>query len=93
MKTALIQAKEVSQFDGEILQKLKTNTVDISAVKKERMIVGIRNEQREIYRVIGITGLDVFLDAIGDLGSLNLVDELEAETNPKHGCDAIFYRP
>lgn len=92
MKTTLIQGKEVSKFDGEILQKLKTHTGDMNAVKKERMIVGIRNEQREIYRVIGITGLNVFLDAIGDLNSLDLIDELEAETHPKHGYDAIFSR-
>ena len=90
MKTALIPAKELSKLDGEILQKLKAQTIAMSAVRKEHMIVGIRNEQREIYRVIGITGLGVFLDAIEQLTSLNLIDELAAATGPHQGYDAIF---
>ena len=90
MKTALIPSQEIGQLDAQILNKLELHSFEMRAVTREKMIIGIRNEQREIYRVIGVTGLALFLNTIRQLVSLNLVDELEAATDPKNGFDAIF---
>lgn len=93
MKTALIPATKIGNLDERILQKLKAKTAEMHAIKKERMIVGIRNEYHQIYRVIGITGLEDFLYVISELSSWNLIDELEDATGPKDGYDAIFRMP
>ncbi|MEB0012593.1 hypothetical protein QN379_18200 [Glaciimonas sp. Gout2] len=90
MKTTLIATQQIGKFDAEILNKLKPHSLEISAVRKERMIIGIRNEQGEIYRVIGVTGLTLFMDAIYQLVELNMIDELEALDHPQDGYDAIF---
>ncbi|AIY43013.1 hypothetical protein LT85_3855 [Collimonas arenae] len=90
MKTALIPAIEIGTTDERVMQRLEAETASMSAVKKERMIVGICNEKNVIYRVVGITGLTEFLDAIDQLVNLDFVDELEGQSNPKNGYDAIF---
>jgi hypothetical protein len=90
METALYSAIAPSKFDVDLVKSLNTKVIDMRAVRKERMIIGIRNEQRQIYRVIGITGLGDFMNTIVKLRELDLVDELEHATDPVDGYDAIF---
>lgn len=92
MITTLIDGKQVPEFDGEIVRELKLKDGSAKAVKAERMILGIRNENREIYRAVGVTGLDNFLRAIEKLVKLGFIDELENANGPKGGYDAIFRR-
>jgi hypothetical protein len=62
-------------------------------VLKEKMLIGVRNEAGEIYRLIGATKVNSFMNAAEELIDLGLVDELQDTEEPKEGCDAIFSEP
>ena len=57
---------------------------------EEVLVIGIRNEAGELYRLIGATKHNSFTNAVEELMDLDLVDELEDADNPQDGCDAIF---
>ncbi|MFT5643566.1 MAG: hypothetical protein ACI83P_001113 [Janthinobacterium sp.] len=59
-------------------------------VRLEKLIVGIRNEAGDIYRLIGATKHNSFTNAIEELLDLGLVDELQDADTPQDGYDAIF---
>jgi hypothetical protein len=59
-------------------------------VRAEALIVGVRNEDGEIYRLIGASTHRSFMNAVEELFDLDLVDELEDVDDPVEGCDAIF---
>ncbi len=90
MQTFLIPGKKVADFDGKITAKLVLEVGTKESVNFERMQVGIRNENGDIYRAIGITGLDLLLDVVSRLVEIGLVDELEKESGSRDGYDAIF---
>lgn len=92
MKSILLPGKAVATFDGEIVATLKLKDSDAKAVKAERMNIAVRNEDGEIYRVFGVTGLDKFLGAINKMVKLGFTDELEDADGPRGGIDAIFSR-
>ena len=81
---------EIAEFDTAILNKLHPQIADMRAVRKERMIIGFRNEQCDIYRLIGVSDVGLFLNAINKMAGLNLIDELEFLNYAKDGCDVIF---
>lgn len=90
MKTVQIEGKQVADFDAVLIAKLKLTSATAKVVKNERMLLGVRNEQKEIYRQIGVTGLDKFIGVIADLIKLGFIDELEDQEDPMDGYDAIF---
>ena len=51
MKTALIDGKQIPKFDKNIIGNLLLNEATPDIVREEKMIVGIRNEAGEIYRI------------------------------------------
>jgi len=57
------------------------------------MLIGVRNEDGEIYRLIGASKKNSFMNAVEELFDLGLVDELEDTEETKEGCDAIFSEP
>jgi hypothetical protein len=59
-------------------------------VKKQKMVIGIRNEAGDIYRVIGASNLNSYMNAVEELFDLELVDELAEQEGTTLGCDAIF---
>jgi len=62
-------------------------------VRQEDMLIGVRNEGGDIYRLIGASTLNSFMNAVEELFDLGLVDELQDTEEPKDGCDAIFSEP
>jgi hypothetical protein len=92
MKTTLIVGNDVPDFDRQITDQLRLEFDGMKAIKRERMLIGIRNHQGNLYRAIGVTGLDRFLDAVFKLKEIGLIDELEHEDEPREGCDAIFVK-
>jgi hypothetical protein len=56
----------------------------------EKLLIGIRNEDGEIYRLIGATKHNSFTNAVEELEDLELVDELGDVEGTVEGCDAIF---
>jgi hypothetical protein len=89
VKTTTIGTLERGTFDSQIMANLLITTVDLETIKKEEKLIAIRNEDGEIYRIIGTTGANKYTNAIEELIDLGLEDELEGK-QPKDGFQAIF---
>jgi hypothetical protein len=93
MKTCHLDGVKAPGFDKQIIGNLLLNVDATEAVRKEKMIIGIRNDAGEIYRLIGATKLNSYMNAIEELVDLGLADELQDTDGPQDGYDAIFYAP
>ena len=90
MKTALIDDKKPAHFDKHIIGNILLDVAPLDEVQQEAMLIGVRNEDGEIYRLIGATKPNSYMNACEELFDLGLADELENTEEPKEGCDAIF---
>lgn len=90
MKTARIEGKKAADFDKLIMGNLLLTVAEPADVKKQKMVIGIRNEAGDIYRVIGASNLNSYMNAVEELFDLELVDELAEQEGTTLGCDAIF---
>ncbi|MYM23664.1 hypothetical protein GTP46_13495 [Duganella sp. FT135W] len=90
MKTSLLDGKKPAKFDKHIIGNLLLDVAPPDEVRQEALIVGVRNEDGEIYRLIGASTHRSFMNAVEELFDLDLVDELEDVDDPVEGCDAIF---
>jgi hypothetical protein len=93
LKTSLIEGKKPAHFDKHIIGNILLDVAPLDEVKEESMIIGVRNEAGEIYRLIGATKLNSFMNAVEELLDLGLEDELQDTEEQKEGCDAIFIEP
>ena len=93
MKTSLIEGKKPAHFDKHIIGNILLDVAPLDEVRQEAMLIGVRNEAGEIYRLIGATKLNSFMNATEELLDLGLVDELQDTEEQKEGCDAIFSEP
>ena len=90
MKTTLLEGKTPAKFDKHIIGNLLLNVANEEEVRKEKMLIGVRNEAGDIYRLIGATKANSFMNAVEELVDLGLVDELQNTEEPEDGYDAIF---
>jgi len=95
LKTALIQGKDIPDFDQQIIYNLLVTKVEVDIAMQEQILVGIRNASREIYRIIGASSIKQFNNASEELEELGLRNELgENESGEieqfKHIYKAIF---
>lgn len=90
MKTSLIDGKKPAHFDKHIIGNILLDVAPLAEVKDEPMLIGVRNEAGEIYRIIGAAKLNSYMNAVEELFDLGLADELENLEEQKEGCDAIF---
>ncbi|HEY5799337.1 MAG TPA: hypothetical protein VIT92_03915 [Burkholderiaceae bacterium] len=90
MKTALIPGQKVADFDKYIIGNLLLDAAPLADVKAEAMVIGIRNEAGDIYRLIGAGKMKSFMNAVEELADLGLTDELQDSKTNKDGCDSIF---
>ena len=93
MKTSLLEGKSPAKFDKHIIGNLLLNVATPDEVREEKMLIGVRNEDGEIYRLIGATKVNSFMNAVEELFDLGLVDELQDIEETRDGCDAIFSEP
>lgn len=93
MKTALLDGKTPPKFDKHIIGNLLLSVASPDEVRKEKMLIGVRNDAGEIYRLIGATKLNSYMNAVEELADLGLVDELQDIEEIREGCDAIFAEP
>ncbi|TFW26645.1 hypothetical protein [Duganella callida] len=93
MKTSLLEGKKPAKFDKDITGNLLLETASADDVRQQALIIGVRNEAGDIYRLIGATKHNSFMNAVEELFDLELVDELEQTDEPVEGCDAIFSAP
>ncbi|MFC4929223.1 hypothetical protein [Massilia sp. GCM10023247] len=90
MKTTLLEGKKPAHFDKHIIGNILLDVAPEDEVRQEKMLIGVRNEAGEIYRLIGATKVNSFMNAVEELIDLGLVDELQETEEPKDGYDAIF---
>ncbi|MCE3261897.1 MAG: hypothetical protein K0R43_976 [Pseudoduganella sp.] len=90
LKTTLLEDIKPAKFDKQITANLLLENTTLDAVRKEKLLIGIRNEDGEIYRLIGATKHNSFTNAVEELEDLELVDELGDVEGTVEGCDAIF---
>ena len=90
MKTTLLEGKKPAHFDKHIIGNILLDVATEEEVRQEKMLIGVRNEAGEIYRLIGAMKVNNFMNAVEELIDLGLVDELEDTEEPKDGLDAIF---
>jgi hypothetical protein len=90
LKTTLIDGAAPAEFDKHITGNLLLEAVPADEVRAEKMMIGVRNEQGDIYRLIGATKMNSYVNAVEELEDLELVDELADVEETREGCDAIF---
>jgi len=90
LKTTLIDGVTPAKFDKQITGNLLLETTTTDEVRKEKLLIGVRNEDGDIYRLIGATKHNSFTNAVEELEDLELVDELSEVEGTQEGCDAIF---
>ena len=93
MKTTLLDGKKPAKIDKQIIGNLLLNVAGPDEVREEKMLIGIRNEDGDIYRLIGASKANSFMNAVEELDDLGLVDELHDSDGPQDGFDAIFREP
>ena len=93
MKTALLDGKTPANFDKNIIGNLLLDVASSADVRQEKMLIGVRNEAGDIYRLIGATKVNSFNNAVEELEDLGLVDELKDAEAPADSYDAIFALP
>lgn len=93
MKTALLDGKTPAKIDKQIIGNLLLDVATAAEVRQEKMLIGVRNEDGDIYRLIGATKVNSYMNAVEELEDLGLVDELKDTEAPEEGCDAIFSAP
>jgi hypothetical protein len=93
VKTALLDGKTPAKIDPQIIGNLLLDVASADLVRQEKMLIGVRNERGDIYRLIGATKANSFMNAVEELEDLGLVDELKDTEAPLEGCDAIFSAP
>ena len=90
MKTTLIDGMTPAHFDKHIIGNILLEVAPVDEVRQHKMLIGVRNEAGDIYRLIGAAKINSFMNAVEELLDLGLVDELENLEEQKEGCDAIF---
>jgi hypothetical protein len=89
MKTSLITGKEISELDASLIRALNS-PLDPQHVWNESLLIGIRNEHNEIYRVIGVTGMSRFIEVMRKLQALGYTEEDPNVYEEEQGFDAIL---
>lgn len=90
LTTALVDNTDIASYNDQLMTNLLVQVKDISAVKKEKMLIGLRNSNGEIYRIIGTSGQQSFNNAVEELIDMEMTNELENAKTPQDGFLAIF---
>jgi hypothetical protein len=90
LKTVLLQGRPPAKFDKQITANLLLESASEDEVRKQKMVIGLRNEEGQLYRLIGATKANSFMNAVEELEDLELIDELKNKDGGSEGCDAIF---
>jgi hypothetical protein len=93
LKTTLLEGMKPAHFDKHIIGNILLDQASEEEVRQNKMLIGVRNEAGEIYRLIGAAKLNNFMNAVEELIDLGLVDELQDTEELRDGCDAIFSEP
>jgi hypothetical protein len=89
-KTALVSGVGTSSFDSGLVIKMRLRSAALRIARQMPLLIAIRNEQGEIYRVIGTSGSGEFFKLMALLDALDFFDELSDPDLPGGGYHAIF---
>lgn len=87
MITSELTGKSVPPYEQEILDFLSSDTFDGGG---NTMVIAVENQEKEVYRVMKVSGMGDFMNVIGFLWDIGLTDILENSTKAVNGFDAIF---
>jgi len=90
LKTALVGDYKVPEFDKTIMTNLLVSIVELNIVRQEYKLIGIRNANQDIYRVIGASTDNQYINASEELEDMGLSDDLQENDREKNGYDAIY---
>lgn len=93
VKTTLIDGKQAATFDTTLFIAIDLIPAEPHIVWTESLLIGIRNEFGEIYRVIGVTGMSSFVDLAAKLHALGYRDEAVSADEADQGLDAVMSAP
>lgn len=92
LSSRLVRDTGIAAFDHEIVDGLKTNTVD-RWPWPPRMQIAVRNEAGEAYRTIGVDDMGAWISTLQWFLDRGYTDELGPYGGTWKGCDAVFTRP
>jgi hypothetical protein len=90
LKTALLPGVTPAKIDKQIMTNLLLEIASPDDVRREKMLIGVRNEAGAIYRLIGAPKANNYTNAVEELEDLGMIDELKESDGTQEGCDAIF---
>lgn len=93
MKTARIEGTEPSLLDARLLNEIGLIQTEPQIVWRENLLIGIRNEHNQIYRAMGFTELNDYVDVISKLRVLGYTDAVPDVYESELGFDAIVSPP
>ncbi|MFL9923416.1 hypothetical protein PQR62_04010 [Herbaspirillum lusitanum] len=73
--TALIGGVVSSHFDSELVKELKIQVVKIYAMREQSLLIGIRNQDGDIYRAVGANSTGEFFSVLKNLSQFDLFNE------------------
>lgn len=93
MKTTLIEGMHRAGRDRFLLNTVELVDDSSETVWKEGKLIGLRNEDGEIYRAIGIAGTTRFIYVLRKLRKLGCIRELADSDETSQGFHAIMSVP
>jgi hypothetical protein len=93
LKTTLIEGMHRAQRDGILLRTVELIDDSTDIVWKEGKLIGLRNENGEIYRAIGIAGTTRFIYVLRKLRKLGCIRELADSNETDQGFHAVLSVP
>jgi hypothetical protein len=93
VKTALIEGIQPAEFDASLLRTAELILDTPERVWSESLLIGIRNEYGDTYRVIGVTGLTELVDLLEKLHGLGCMRERPNCAETEQDFDAVFSPP
>jgi hypothetical protein len=93
MKTALVDGQQVCRFDALMLCSLRLVPCPVPTVSSESIVIGLRNEHGNIYRIIGVRHLNNFMHIIWKLRALGWAEVVPSTKEVRQGFHAVVRPP
>lgn len=92
MHTSLLARTAVPDDDDAILAALASVSVAVET-SSDIYVLGLRNEDRAIYRRVEINGMATTIRVTEALRALGFQSEPGSLVPPSHGCQIVLHRP
>jgi hypothetical protein len=93
MKTARIEGTQPSMLDARLLSEIGLAQTEPHIVWQEKLLIGIRNEDDQLYRAMGFSELNDYVDVVSKLRMLGYTDTVPDACETELGFDAIVSPP